>query len=187
VLAAGVAGLTMGGMMSHREAPPRVQLAAQPGAPPIRVGEPAPVAAPPPLPAPVQVAHAATPRAGAHAAVREAHATRRHPAHKPRVYAAHVRICAGVDWSERAWCSHRAVMAADGRLREAWRTAQRAGVPPPVLAAYRDRWEGLRHRALSDPDEVVAGYGEMASDLSRMAVARRRVAPRRGRGWWLWG
>lgn len=190
VFAAGVVGLSLGGVVAHRGGPSEAPVASRPSGPPIRVAEAAPLPSPLPLLAPVpaappQVARTEQPRVHDHVQLRQAHATRRHAVHKPRLYTAHVRTCAGADRDERAWCSHRAVMAADDRLRRAYHTAERAGVSRPVLASYRDRWADLRHRAVSDPDEVVSGYSEMASDLSRMAGSHRRSGARHG--WWFWG
>jgi hypothetical protein len=68
------------------------------------------------------------------------------------------------------------VLAADARLRRAYRAAQRAGVSRPVLVSYRNRWAGLRGRATHDPGRVVRGYRQMASELEQLsrrgAIAR---------------
>jgi hypothetical protein len=77
-------------------------------------------------------------------------------------------------------CSHADLLAADARLRRAYHAATRAGVPNPVLADYRDRWARLRRRSTDEPARVVAGYGQMARELGRMAAApvRARYRPR---------
>jgi hypothetical protein len=78
-------------------------------------------------------------------------------------------------------CSHTDLMAADRRLRAAYSRAVDAGVPRPVLVAYRNRWANLRHDAVYQPGRVAMGYGAMAGDLNRMADRRRGHRPGRPR------
>jgi len=76
-------------------------------------------------------------------------------------------------------------MAADARLRRAYASAVRAGVPRSVLVDYHDDWERLRHRAPRQPGLVAARYNQMAGDLNRMAGRRQvaRTAPPRVGPW----
>lgn len=186
VLAASIAGLSIGTALAHRTpaapAPAAVRLAG----PPIVMAE---ASAPTPLPIvrPVPAQTASAPVAAQAAAkMHRVSAPRRHPAvHKVK---ARVSGCSGGDSYERAWCGHRAVMDADDRLRRAYDSAVHAGVSRAVLISYRQRWSRLRSRAGVAPGEVAAGYALMAEDLSRMAERRRRAGARRvERGWWGWG
>lgn len=82
--------------------------------------------------------------------------------------------CEGLRGDNRARCAYPAVIAADRRLRQAYASATRAGVPRATLVSYRNRWASLRHRADSDPGRVIAGYQDMAGDLRRLADRERR-------------
>ena len=73
-------------------------------------------------------------------------------------------------------CSRAEIMTADQRLRSAYARAERAGVPRPVLAFYRNRWAALRSGASDEPHRLVQGYVRLAVDLNdraRDARARR--------------
>jgi len=73
-------------------------------------------------------------------------------------------------------CSRAEIMTADQRLRSAYARAERAGVPRPVLASYRNRWAALRRGASDEPHRLVQGYVRLAVDLNdraRDARARR--------------
>lgn len=82
--------------------------------------------------------------------------------------------CEGLRGDNRARCAYPAVIAADRRLRQAYASATRAGVPRATLVSYRNRWASLRHRADRDPGRVIAGYQDMAGDLRRLADRERR-------------
>ncbi|HVI33063.1 hypothetical protein [Phenylobacterium sp.] len=82
--------------------------------------------------------------------------------------------CEGLRGDNRARCAYPSVIAADRRLRQAYASATRAGVPRATLVSYRNRWASLRHRADSDPGRVIAGYQDMAGDLRRLADRERR-------------
>ncbi|HEY8615170.1 hypothetical protein [Phenylobacterium sp.] len=77
--------------------------------------------------------------------------------------------CAGLRGSDRARCAYPQVLDADRRLRRAYAQATRAGVERARLVSYRNRWDRLRHRADDQPARVIAAYGDMARDLSRLA------------------
>lgn len=82
--------------------------------------------------------------------------------------------CERLRGDARARCAYPAVIAADRRLRQAYASATRAGVPRATLVSYRNRWASLRHRADRDPGRVIAGYQDMAGDLRRLADRERR-------------
>ena len=83
--------------------------------------------------------------------------------------------CRGLSGQRRQTCFHAQVMAADRRLRRAYARAGDAGVSRPAMVSYRNRWAALRRQAIRDPGRVIAGYGAMATELSREArLAERR-------------
>ena len=67
----------------------------------------------------------------------------------------------------RGTASRADIMAADRRLRAAYATAIRAGVPRSTLAEHRDRWSSVRRRDAHDPGRLVASYRDIAADLNR--------------------
>jgi hypothetical protein len=75
-----------------------------------------------------------------------------------------------------ARCGGSTVAAADARLERAYASAERAGVPQPVLTGYRNEWRYLRGRAPHDPKLVAVRYRQMASDLERLSQ-HERTAP----------
>lgn len=78
---------------------------------------------------------------------------------------------------DRARCMYAEVVQADDRLRTAYAGATRAGVPRRTLSRYRDRWARLRRKALTDPDRVVSGYGQLARDLRGLRIAQAKPSP----------
>jgi uncharacterized protein YecT (DUF1311 family) len=96
---------------------------------------------------------------------------------KPKVVKARSAPAAGrcdrLSGDARARCAYPEVMAADRRLRRAYAQATRAGVERARLVSYRNRWASLRHRADDQPTRVIAAYGDMAQDLSRLAREAR--------------
>ncbi len=70
-------------------------------------------------------------------------------------------------------CGRADVAAADRNLRRAYTRAVRAGVPRPVLATYRERWDDLRHGARDEPRRLVRAYGSLAMGLETAAHTAR--------------
>ena len=186
VVAAGLVGLSLGQVFGRGGPQAKALAALAPSAAsteaPLAQAAAAPVAA---AAQPQDLAVRGASKAAAD--VRRVHVLHRRAVRKPALVAAHVGACGGLRGEARAWCSHRAVMAADDRLRRAYDRAIGAGVARPVLASYRARWANLRDRASASPGEVVAGYSAMANDLSRIAATRRRAGGRMAHAWWAWG
>ena len=132
---------------------------------PIEIARAAPIPAPGPLdplggvraaaPPPVIAAASASPAKspGGPAAVR-----------RPRT----PRACCTADVAE-----------ADRRLRQAYYSAIRAGVPRPILVSYHDRWEEIRRSRARQPRQLVAGYAALAHGLDHAAARPRHDGSRR--------
>jgi hypothetical protein len=73
-----------------------------------------------------------------------------------------------------AWCLRDEVTAADGKLRDAYAAAVRAGVDRSTLVAIRRDWSHLRGRALKDPRALLRGYASLTDALNGEVQAARR-------------
>jgi hypothetical protein len=159
VAAAALAGVAVGSMLGERASPPAPSLAAGP-APNVIQPSPRPAAPLSPAP-PVQLAAAPKPapveaEPEVKKPVVKASAVKRKPKSPPR--------------ATRRHASRSEVLAADRRLRRAYASAIRAGVPRPVLVSYRNRWDRLRRSAWDEPARLVRGYGALTRDLSAEAA-----------------
>jgi hypothetical protein len=76
---------------------------------------------------------------------------------------------------ETGSCTDADLLSADRRLRSAYDSAARRGVPRPVLVDYRDRWSSLREHAPNEPGRVVRGYRQMAGELDDLPADRRHA------------
>ena len=52
--------------------------------------------------------------------------------------------------------------------------SDRCPVSRSALIGYRNRWAALRRHSDDQPSRVIAGYGDMAADLNRLAAKARR-------------
>jgi hypothetical protein len=179
VLIAAAVSLVFLAHTSHAPLPrTRPRAALVPPAP--RLSAQAPAAAPPaqPLPALPSIAPAVAAPAPRNAAPRpkiESHKPlHRTVAPQPQQAAApqsrhraatpepHSRCNAG---ATSAWCLQDAVAAADGRLRDAYTAAIRAGVDRKTLAGVRSDWSRLRRHANKEPVALIRGYGLLTQEL----------------------
>lgn len=179
--AAGFVGLAAGALIVKppdiRRSPPAAQTA--PAAVMVASVAPAPTATPTPgprpaIPWPEPPVAAAAPAKAAAAPVKAAAPRAARPKPAKAVSRKADSRCERLRGENRARCAYPAVIAADRRLRQAYASATRAGVPRATLVSYRNRWASLRHRADSDPGRVIAGYQDMAGDLRRLADRERR-------------
>jgi hypothetical protein len=177
LVAAACVGLSAGAVLAHHGAPTGSLSAAAPRAPPVVLANSS-LPSPGPLPqtapmAPPPAAPGVHTESGApsevHAGLRRASAQRAQPHRKTARQSA--TRCRGV-----ARCGGSAVAAADARLGRAYASAERAGVPQPVLTGYRNEWRYLRGRAPHDPNLVTVRYRQMAGDLERLSQ-HERIAP----------
>jgi hypothetical protein len=66
------------------------------------------------------------------------------------------------------------MLAADQRLRRAYRQAIRSGVSRSVLLSYRSEWNRVLRRHADDPMRLVARYDALSADLSHRTRSERR-------------
>jgi hypothetical protein len=160
VAAVVLAGLSAGAvLMSQRSAPPVAQAAPPPITAPVSSASPPAIVAVTSQGPDQTAAPALRPLIKASAPPRRAvHAARTRP-------------------------SHAELMVADRRLRRAYARAVNAGVPRPILADYRNRWDDLRHEASWRPERVRVGYDAMTRDLTRMSSPPLRHRSGRERRW----
>lgn len=177
LVAAAFVGVAAGALLTLDRAPPSPLESAvsspipgplAPAAPPV--ADPLLAAAPPLAPTPsalpAQIASGASPRvAGARKA-----SVHKASVHKAAVHKATVHRISSRTASKRARPAPALSMqAADARLRRAYMTAIRVGVPRDVLVDYRDEWERLRHRDPRQSSQVARRYVAMAGELDRVA------------------
>lgn len=77
--------------------------------------------------------------------------------------------CTDADDAGYAACSREDVLAADRDLRQAYDRAIDAGVDRGRLVSIRNRWARLRADESDRPDELLAGYADLADRLDRAA------------------
>ena len=76
-------------------------------------------------------------------------------------------------FASQAWCLRGSISAADGRLRDAYDDAVRAGVARDILVDVRSDWKRLRGRANRDPQALIRGYALLTQEL-RAEIRRGR-------------
>ncbi|WP_242182449.1 hypothetical protein [Sphingomonas sp. CARO-RG-8B-R24-01] len=64
-------------------------------------------------------------------------------------------------------CIYQDVLAADARLRRAYRQARQGGVPTWQLTEINQRWRRARDLAQDDPDGTIQRYDRLADQLDR--------------------
>jgi hypothetical protein len=137
--------------------PVPIKPSARPAAPPAAV----PAAAPLPVAQPAAKALA------------ETQPTLRPPVALDKVSTVPIRPCLS-----GGPCRTSDVQAAEQRLENAYRAAQRAGASPGRLASVRQRWNGLKAGAAEKPRSTVAGYRKLASELHARPAPKRRAPAR---------
>jgi hypothetical protein len=75
-------------------------------------------------------------------------------------------------------CTALDVATAEKRLASAYRSAQRAGVSKPRLAAAQQQWDTLKVKAQTEPRTAVAGYRKLSAELSRRPTAHKTKSTR---------
>jgi len=143
---------------------------------PIKTVPPTPVAAPPPIvapapPPPVQAAAPAPPPKVVAAA---------QPVLRPPVPLDTVKTVAAPAKPCLAGgaCGSADVEAAERRLQAAFHAAESAGTSPARLSSVRQRWNGLKAHAASQPRTTVAGYRKLTAELSAKPAAKPAVKRR---------
>lgn len=98
------------------------------------------------------------------------------PRHRPMTKHAAVPVHHGrcPRFATEAWCLHGTIMAADNRLRDAYRAAVRAGVDRRTLVDVRSDWKRLRGRANRDPEALIRGYALLTQELRAETGRARR-------------
>ncbi|KQX18094.1 MULTISPECIES: hypothetical protein [unclassified Sphingomonas] len=99
-------------------------------------------------------------------------ATPRVAANRPGEATASPGACEG-DRLERAWCMRPDILDADRHLRLTYAEAIDQGVERRFLVEHQRRWARLRNLASRDPQGVLEGYRELASDLKRLSIHGR--------------